>query len=212
MPLPDPEPEDTPITDLVIPADCMAIPLFWRTGELHPLSRHRVKTINVGDLIAYLGDNQPEPFWIAEVTGLRRVTMDVAWYWRDPENDKWRRSRNGDERLPHSGGVWLHWGFELTAQNRIPCDVMACIENHDRFYRRRKYKRRNAKNHPQVMDEREKEEDEAEAEEEKRRRDMDADDAVQGQIAILYRKIQESQRSLRQKMLPMKLIVRKSIF
>ena len=105
VPLPDPELEDTPITDLVIPADCMAVPLFWRTGELHTLSRHRVKTINVGDLIAYRVTTSPSP------SGSPKSRRSVASRWTSPGTGEIQRVTNGGGPGTGTNGFHTREGF-----------------------------------------------------------------------------------------------------
>ena len=73
--------------------------------------------------------------------------MDIAWYWRDPDTDQWRIKPEDTQRVKHAFGTWLHWNFKLTQKRRLPQSVMACIENHDRFYRRRQYKKHNKKHY-----------------------------------------------------------------
>ena len=146
-PLPEPDADDEIKTDLVIPEECLAKPLFWRRGDLHPDVANREKTILKGSLLAFLGDGKPEQVWLAEVLEIRTYTLDIAWYWRDPDTDQWRIKPEDTQRVKHAFGTWLHWNFKLTQKRRLPQSVMACIENHDRFYRRRQYKKHNKKHY-----------------------------------------------------------------
>ena len=118
-PLPEPDEEDEIKTDLLIPKECLAKPLIWRKGELHPDVANREATILKGALIAFLGDRRPDEVWIAKVLEIRTFTLDIAWYWRDPETDQYRRKPNENQRIKHNFGTWLHWGFELTQRHRL---------------------------------------------------------------------------------------------
>ena len=144
-PLTDPEPDDDEVTsDLTLLDDAMGFPQVWQEG-MTPEVRAREKTIHKGTLIAYLGNKEPDRFWIAEVLKCRKKTIEIQWYWRDPDTDRYRPSKTtAPARVAHSWGTWLHWGFQLT-RGRIPATHLAAIEKHDRAHRQAKYRRRKEK-------------------------------------------------------------------